>query len=160
MAPPWCGMVKSQSKKMETLQSPKIFLVDDDPFFAAMYEQYLINQGYTDVTVLNNGQDCVNRLIENPEIMFIDYSMELINGLDLLKKIKRFNPDIYIVFVSAQEDIEVAVNALKYGAFDYIIKGEKDRERISSVLRKIKNVSDMLGQKKPRNGWNKLISLF
>lgn len=142
---------------METGQSPKIFIVDDDIFCREIYEQHLKNVGYTDITSFDNGQDCINHLTEEPDIIFLDHRMEPLDGIEVLKKIKRFNPDIYLVLISGQEDMQVAINALKYGAFDYIIKGENDLEMINSILKKILNVMEML--KKPKAAsWTKLFS--
>ncbi len=75
--------------------------------------------------------------------------MENLTGMEVLKKVKRFDPNIYVVFISGQEDIFTAVEALKLGAFDYIIKGENDIQSIEKVLIKIKNVKEMLNRKEP-----------
>ena len=85
--------------------------------------------------------------------------MEPLNGLEVLRKIKRFNPNIYMVLLSGQDDMEVAVNALKYGAFDYIIKGKNDLAKIETVLAKIQTVMAELEQR-PRRPWQKLVKLF
>jgi polysaccharide export outer membrane protein len=75
--------------------------------------------------------------------------MENLTGMEVLKKVKRFDPNIYVVFISGQEDISTAVEALKLGAFDYIIKGGNDIQSIEKVLIKIKNVKEMLNRKEP-----------
>ncbi|ARK10854.1 response regulator [Fibrivirga algicola] len=144
---------------METTKPLTIFLVDDDPFCGRMYEQHVRNLGHTNVTLFNDGQDCLNRLTEQPDIIFLDYHMEPMDGLEVLRKIKRFSPDIFLVIVSGQEDLNVAVNALKYGAFDYIIKGDNDFEKITSVLTKIQDVMEMLKQRPPGK-MQKLFSLL
>lgn len=140
---------------MEKIKLLKTFIVDDDPFCAGLYEQHLTNNGFKNVSCFYNGQDCINNLTEQPAIIFLDHSMVPLNGLEVLKKIKRFNPDIYTVLVSGQEDMQVAISALKYGAFDYIIKGDKDLEMMDVVLQKITNVMDMLKQK-PSKRWSSL----
>lgn len=122
----------------------KIFLVDDDYLTSAMYQQALQNLNYSDITVFSNGQDCLNALIEEPSIIFLDYHMDHMSGLEVLRKIRRFDPNIYVVFISAQEDIQTAVTSLKYGSFDYIVKGEGDIEKIGAVMEKIQKVQDLL----------------
>jgi len=144
---------------METTKPLTIFLVDDDPFCGRMYEQHVRNLGHANVTLFNDGQDCLNRLTDQPDIIFLDYHMEPMDGLEVLRKIKRFSPDIFLVIVSGQEDLNVAVNALKYGAFDYIIKGDNDFEKITSVLTKIQDVMEMLKQRPPGK-MQKLFSLL
>lgn len=137
----------------------KLFVVDDDPMIANMYEQHLYNLGYENVSLFDNGQDCINQLILEPQVVFLDYQMDYLNGLDVLKKIKRFNPDIYVVVISAQEEMEVAVNSLKYGAFDYIIKGKSDLTKIEEVLTRIKEMKQQLNYREP-GPFRKFLSLI
>jgi len=67
----------------------------------------------------------------------------------VLKKIKRFNPNIYVVMVSSQEEIKTVVDTLKHGAFDYIQKNELEEKSVKQVLHKIIEVRDHLKRTKP-----------
>lgn len=144
---------------MENQNQLKFFIVDDDMFCANVYEQYLKNINYSDITHYNNGNDCLNNLHQNPDIIFLDHNMEGLTGFEVLKKIKRFNPNIYVVIVSAQENIKTAVDALKYGAFDYIIKDTKVLDNMQNVISKIIKVKDELKKANP-NFIQKLLSIF
>jgi DNA-binding NtrC family response regulator len=135
--------------EMNTIDKLKIFLVDDDPFCLNLYQQYLNSIRYDDITCFNNGPDCLNFLIQQPDIIFLDHGMDNLSGLEVLKKIKRFNPDIYVVFLSGQENIATAVSALKYGAFDYIVKGDEQLENIAKVLGKVSEIKELLKVKRP-----------
>lgn len=129
---------------MEKNTSLKIFLVDDDLFSLHLYEQHLRNLGYADIHAFDNGTGCLNELIHQPNVIFLDYSMKILNGLEVLNKIKRFDPNIHVVFISGQEDISTAVSSLKYGAFDYIVKDDKALQQIEKVLTKIHDISKLL----------------
>ena len=142
---------------MQPKDTLSFFVVDDDAFCRNLYEQHLHSMGHLRVRTFSDGQECLNHLTEQPDIIFLDYNMEPMNGLDVLKKIKRFNPDIFLVIVSGQEDMQVAINALKYGAFDYIIKGESELEMINRVLAKIQHVTALLRQR-PTTRWRKLLT--
>ncbi|MEZ0486655.1 response regulator [Fibrella aquatica] len=144
---------------METKNPLSIFLIDDDPFCGQLYEQHIRNLGHTNVTLFSDGQECLNHLTDQPDVIFLDYRMEPMDGLEVLRKVKRFNPDIYMVVVSGQDDMKVAVNALKYGAFDYIIKDDNDLEKIETVLKKIQTVMDLLKQR-PQGKVQKLLSFL
>lgn len=62
--------------------------------------------------------------------------MDPLNGFEVLKKIKKIDPQLCVVMVSAQESIPVAVNALKHGAFDYLVKnGEVYEKMLEAILR-------------------------
>ena len=115
----------------------KFFIVDDDPFYRMLYNQHLLNLGFKNNILLENGDECINRLYMEPDIIFLDYEMSPTNGLEVLQKIRVTHPNIYVLLISGQRNIQVAVNALKYGALDYIIKGEEDLHMISGVINKI-----------------------
>lgn len=134
---------------MENSSQFKFFIVDDDIFCANMYEQYLLNLNYTDITYYNNGNDCLNNLDQNPDIIFLDHNMEDITGFEVLKKIKRQNPNIYVVMISGQENIKTVVDALRYGAFDYIIKDSIVSERMNLIITKIIKVKEELKKSNP-----------
>lgn len=141
---------------MTTTTPTKIFLVDDDPFMIELNRQHLNNLGYTDISFFTDGQTCLNHLVEMPDVVFVDYNMDHMDGLTLLKKIKRFDPNIFIVFVSAQEQLEVAVDALKFGAFDYIIKGDQAASRIAMVMSKIAQIREEM-KRHQRKGWRRFL---
>lgn len=141
--------VCQKHKIMETATTPlNIFIVDDDPFSLSIYEQHLINLNYGPVKAFESGTECLNSLTKHPvDIIFLDHGMEILNGIEVLKKIKRFNPDIYVVFISGQDDVQTAINSLKYGAFDYIVKAEDDLNRIDTVIKKILTVKQLVGKR-------------
>ncbi len=141
---------------MKPKKSFKIFILDDDAFCRGIYEQHLKNLGYAETTSFDDYNDCLNHLTEQPDIIFLDNLSDSSNGIEALKTIKRLNPNIYVVIMSAQEDIQVAVRAQKYGAFGYIVKGEKDVEMITSILKKIKNVKEILKKFRPKK-FNKFL---
>ena len=127
----------------------KIFLVDDDAFYLNILKQHLHNIGCENVSTFENGTDCLNQLQDKPDVIFLDYSMDTLSGVEVLNKIKRNNPNIFVVMISAQGDIQPAVNSLKQGAFDYLEKGDDDQSKIKDVLQKIIDVRDLLDSSKP-----------
>lgn len=144
---------------MNKLKQLKIFVVDDEIFYLNILEQHISNLGYEQVTAFSNGTDCLNQIAENPDVVFLDYNMDTLTGYDVLKKIKRYNPNIYIVMISGQENIKAAVDTLKHGAFDYIQKGEMEEQKIEQVLDRILDVKDLLKQSNP-NFFRKFLQIF
>ena len=134
---------------MDNQNQFKFFIVDDDIFCANLYEQYLKNLNYTDITYYSNGHDCLSNLHNLPDIIFLDHNMEDMNGFEVLKKIKRINPNIYVVMVSAQENIKTAVDALKFGAFDYIIKDNNVCGKMNIIISNIIKVKEQLKKSNP-----------
>src|ERR1700712_982958 len=127
---------------MLTRFAATIFLVDDDVLCLNLYNQFLKQLGYTNVHMFDNGNDCLTGLDElNPAIIFLDYNMDDLNGIDVLKQIKKFNPSITVLFISGQEDIEVAVNAMRQGALDYIVKSSLNPDKMKKIMERIESLA-------------------
>mgnify|MGYP003350604191 CR=1 FL=1 len=72
-------------------------------------------------------------------IIFLDYNFDMagkdaMNGIEILKEIKKHDAEIEVVMFSGQDKIDVAVNTIKYGAFDYIVKNESAFHRSENVI--------------------------
>ncbi len=122
---------------MKSLLNATVFIVDDDHFTCCIYQKHLQNLGFAHTHQFHSGVECLNNLPLEPEIILLDHDMNEITGFEVLKKIKRHNPNAAVIMVSGQEDMTTALNALKYGAFDYIIKGNMEVERIESTLERL-----------------------
>ena len=136
----------------------KIFIVDEDPIIRELYKQYLFNMGFTYVDVFENGWQCFEQLHKKPDIIILDYDVPPMDGLDILKKIKRMNPGIYLVFTTSNENRQLIDNALKYGAFDFIIKGEMDEQTLPQVVNKITMAINTV--KRNNDSFMKILNLF
>lgn len=120
----------------------KIFIIDDDQFFGEMLKHYLqLNPDY-EVYLFNNAKDCLANLYINPDIICIDFGLPDIQGDQLLKKIQNIHPNMPIIVISGQENISIAIDFLKHGAKDYIVKNEHTKELLwSSIIRLRENTS-------------------
>ena len=121
------------------LQQHTIFIVDDDPMAADLLSDHLEKVSKYKVEVFHTGEDCLERISELPGIVFLDYHLDSVNkdaldGLDVLREIKEKSPETEVVIVSGQDKIDVAVNTMKYGAFDYIVKGESSFYRAEKAV--------------------------
>jgi DNA-binding NtrC family response regulator len=115
-----------------------IFIVEDDPIYGMILERHLgLNPDY-EVQLFKTGKDLLANLYKNPSVISLDYSLPDFSGQELLKRIKQYNPEIQVVIVSGQEDIATAVNLLKEGAYDYLVKEENTRQRLWNVILKIR----------------------
>lgn len=119
----------------------KIFIVEDNIFYANVLKIRL--EKYTDqeIQIFETGLQCINNLHHQPDIIFLDYFLPQMKGIDLIKHIKSTYPTIQVIMLSAQERIEIAVEALKYGALDYLVKNQDDdNHRISKLMEDISEV--------------------
>lgn len=130
--------------KMKAQKKINIFCVDDDAVFLSILENEIKKTELFEIKVDSfiNGLSCLKHIDAGPQIVILDYYLDEnkeneINGIDILKKIKKISPDSYVVMLSAQDKIEVAVNSMKHGAFDYIVKNESSFARIQNVIKNI-----------------------
>ena len=119
-----------------------IFVVDDDAIQSEMLKDYLSKSKKHSVVAFSNGEECLKNLSQNPDIIFLDYNLNSVSknakdGLSVLKEIKKSNPDAEVIMFSGQEKIEVAVNSMSFGAFDYIVKSESAFVRADNVIKNI-----------------------
>lgn len=120
----------------------KIFTVEDDPAYTKFLQYVLgLNPDY-EVLYFENGKDAISALNQKPDIITLDYSLPDISGTEVLKEIKKFDPEIHVIIISGQEKIGTAVDLLKLGAFDYITKDEETKDRLlNSINNARKNVT-------------------
>lgn len=132
---------------MKTTTDIKIFLVNSNLFYLNIYEQSFKKLGYNDITIFLNGTDCINELVQKPDIIFMDDAMIDMSGSELLKQVKSVNPNIYVVLGIDPVEIKTAVNTLNYGVFDYIIKGEDEMAKAEGILLRISKLRDIIKRK-------------
>lgn len=126
----------------------KFFIVDDDIFYLNMVDQILRDFGYSDIQLFENGIDCLSEIHETPDVVFLDHNMDIYSGYEVLRKIKSVDPDIFVVMISAQEEIRTAVDSLKHGAFDYLQKDADLRSNLAISMLKIVKTKSIYTQPK------------
>jgi DNA-binding NtrC family response regulator len=91
-----------------------------------------------------SGEDTINNLYRNPDIIIQDFLLDGMNGIDVLKKAKDQNPNIEFIFLSGQDNIDVAINTMKYGAYDYIVKDQMALKKMVAKINKIQSVNKLV----------------
>ncbi|GAB4130249.1 MAG: sigma-54 dependent transcriptional regulator [Ignavibacteriales bacterium] len=100
----------------------KIFICDDEPSIQRLLKHWVADQWDYNVEVFDNGTDLLKNLSKEPDLILLDIMLPDINGLDILKKVKSFNQNLPVIMLSAQGSIEVALESIRLGAFDYFPK--------------------------------------
>ena len=118
----------------------KIFVVEDNEWYNRFLVHNLsLNPDY-EITSFLNGKVCLNQLNDQPDVITLDYRLPDISGLELLRKIKQENNDIQVILISEQDDIEVVVDLLREGAYDYIVKSNFNLEELKEKIKEIVGV--------------------
>lgn len=122
----------------------KIFVVEDDQAYTKFIKYVLgLNPDY-EVEFFTTGKDCINNLHKNPSVITLDYSLPDMAGQQVLEEIKRHDPNIIVIIVSAQEKIGTAVELLKSGAFDYITKDQDTKDRLLNSINNARNKHSLI----------------
>lgn len=102
--------------------SGKIFVVDDDRFVLESVTTLLTEFGFA-VRSFSSGQEAVRQFVMEPvDLVLTDINMPVMDGLELLEKIRFLDKETPVVLMTAYADLDVAVKAIQKGAFDFIIK--------------------------------------
>ncbi len=119
------------------VKTSKIFVVEDDEWYRRLLVHNLSMNPDYEVKAFGTGKECLNNLHELPDVVTLDYRLPDMKGLEVLKQIKAINGDIQVILISEQDDIEVVVDLLKHGAYDYIVKSKDIRERLLNTVNNI-----------------------
>ncbi len=114
---------------------PAILIVDDEPSNLESLDRIFHKEGLRTL-LASNGQDALDKLRrEHVGIVLTDLSMPGMSGADLLRSVKAISPDTEVVLMTAYGTVEVAVEAMKEGAYDFITKPFK-RHHVVTLVRK------------------------
>jgi two-component system, NtrC family, response regulator AtoC len=128
---------------MKNGQPFKIFIVEDDTWYGSMLQHYLALNPEYEVKRFESPTDFFAQLHENPSVVTLDYSLPDCDGSEVLKKIKDFNPEIRVIIISGQEDVATAIDLLKNGAFDYIVKDDDTKDRLWNSILHLREISNL-----------------
>jgi len=103
------------------MQTATILIVDDEALIRWSLGERLKSDGY-DVVEAETGTQAIERLQDGIDLVLLDYRLPDIDGLAVLREIKRFDPDILVVLLTSFASVETAVEAMKLGAFHYANK--------------------------------------
>lgn len=100
----------------------RILVVDDEPDSVELLQEFLTVKGYEVVTAFN-GEEALRKVKEErPHLILLDVRMPGMNGLDVLRKVREFDQEVGVIMVTAVNEEDTGREALKLGAFDYIVK--------------------------------------
>lgn len=123
-----------------SLKNFKIFVIDDDEFYAKMLVYNFERDNTNDVSVFHNGRDCVNKLDEQPNLICLDYSLPDLKCEHIIMSIEKHCPLARIIIVSGQQDIETATRlALRESVFNYLVKNDTTTSSLWKNMLEIKN---------------------
>ncbi len=116
----------------------RILVVDDDKFFRKVINKLLSGHGY-DIVSASGGEEALEILqMQTFDLMISDINMLPMNGMELLEKSRAAYPEMGVIMLTGHDEIEVALDAMKKGAFDFLVKPLQVNDLYSTVQRSLK----------------------
>src|SRR3989338_7016910 len=129
---------------------PKILIVDDEPDICRALEFLITKEGY-DVSSVNSGEHAIEKIKQvSFDVIVTDIKMGKVDGMGVLEKAKEISPDTAVTMMTAFASIESAVEAMKRGAADYIVKpflNEEIKLTIRRLLEQKKLITENIALK-------------
>ncbi len=119
-----------------------ILVIDDDPLIGRTLVSHLGQKGY-EVNWCDSGEEAL-RLLEKttPDFILLDVRLPDIDGLEILRRVKEKEPRAFVVVMTAYDDMKTTVEAIKLGAFEYLVKPLNFIE-LDLTLEKLKEIKSL-----------------
>lgn len=129
----------------------KLFLVDDDVLFLRLLEIQFNDHGNFYIETYTSGEQCIENLSHKPDLIILDYlfndfAKKTMNGIETLDKIKAFKSEIPVIMLSEQDKIEVAIDCMHHGAYDYVVKSETAFVRLQKIITSLFEIKKLKNQ--------------
>lgn len=116
-----------------------ILLVDDDFIFLEMLKESLVDEDKYNIIGFQSGEECLNHLHLNPEVIVLDYFLNsenpnAKNGLDILKEIKKRDSKVKVIILSGQEDGNLVYDFVRENAANYVVKDDNAFDNIKKAI--------------------------
>ena len=121
-----------------SLNDIRALIADDDPFVSELLAEILQSEGCA-VQTAGDGCEAYDKFLADPDVNIIisDMNMPGMNGLQLIGKIRDDNIDVPIVILTGDNEISAAIEAIKKGANDYILKDENIQDTVIPSVKKV-----------------------
>lgn len=115
--------------------SYKTLIIDDDNLMCLALKKTLQKLNY-ETDYCQNPSEIINKINSfKPDIILLDVYLGTVNGLEVLEQLQRLYPEIFVIMITGYADIQIAVNAIKFGAYDFLIK-PLETERLNILLKR------------------------
>ena len=123
------------------MKKPQILIIDDDPAITASVSGLLEDEGYGTLTAQNGKDGLARAKDKDVALVLLDVYMPGMNGLEVLTALKKMAPQVGVVMISGEADIDTAVKATKAGALDFIEKPLQPERLLVSIKNAINMAS-------------------
>ena len=130
---------------------PKILIVDDEQNILLYLSEALEDEGYS-ITTKGSGKEAVNAVeSEEYDLLLVDLKLRDIDGIEVMRETKKHSPDTVVIMLTGHGSLETAMEAIKSGAFDYLLKPSSVQDLKDSIRRGLEKRNNDLQQRKLAN---------
>lgn len=130
-------------------KKPRVLIIDDEPTVCAVLHDELNERGYLCTTALDGNEALTQLTAQNIDVALLDIKLPGISGIEVLREIQSNHPNTATIVITAVNNVDTAVEAMKLGASDYIVKPFQ-LEGVNTTIRTV-----LKNKKRPRNGSDK-----
>ncbi|MFN0275741.1 MAG: response regulator [Chitinophagales bacterium] len=145
------------------MKKETVFIVDDEPMHAQMMEDYLKDK-FPAFSIFKyaTGEECNDNMDKSPGIIILDYHLNAVdksarNGAQILEHIRKNYEGIEVIMISGQDKIDVAVDCMRLGAYDYVVKNETAFIRTENAINRLFQHRVVLHNMKKYRKWYQLL---
>ncbi len=127
----------------------KLFVIDDDPIQVEMIQDYIKDRYVFEVKSYSDGESAMADIkSQHPEIIVLDYHLssqkaDAKNGIEVLKVISKISPGTKVFMFSGKDDMEIAKESIKNGAFDFIVKGPTAFDKLERTINRLGDMNQL-----------------
>jgi len=122
------------------MNNATILIVDDEKDYLNLLKSVLEDEGYRNILTLDNPHKVLRILQENKiDLILLDVYMPGLNGIDVLENISHLNPQIPVIMVTAVDELEIALKAIKLGAYEFLVKPIDEQRLFLTIARALEN---------------------
>lgn len=127
----------------------KLFVIDDDPIQVEMIKDYIKDRYVFEVKAYSDGESAMADIKrEKPEIIVLDYHLssqkaDAKNGIEVLKEVSNVSPNTKVFMFSGKDDMAIATESIKYGAFDFIVKGPTAFDKLERTINRLGDLNQL-----------------
>lgn len=127
----------------------KLFVIDDDPIQVEMIQDYIKDRYVFEVKAFGDGESAMESIkSEHPEIIVLDYHLssqksDAKNGIEILKEIGKVSPNTKVFMFSGKDDMAIATESIRNGAFDFIVKGPTAFDKLERTINRLGDLNQL-----------------
>jgi DNA-binding NtrC family response regulator len=132
-------LLKASKCFEQKLNALSVYIVEDNPSYSFMLTYNLEHEFNFNISNFDSGEECLLNLeIHNhPAIIILDYKLKNMDGISVLQYVKQNFPEIYVIVLTEQKNISIAINIMKRGAFDYLQKSKTSLDELRNSIYKV-----------------------